>query len=410
MNSRYKDNIFLIIWTILLMILLSLCFLNFKGTFSWMGDENGTANLTAYTITYYRNWPNIEDLETESENRGSRYKIRNIEDYFENPDGYKFKCWNTNFDGSGVNYKYEDIYTENANLSLYAIWEKIIYYGDISLDGNIDESDYMLLEKHVNGIELLDEEILLNADVNVDGNIDNIDIDIIKQASLGTFGYTGYLPKDPILKYDVYEGNIDVGTDEEIKDGINKDDDNDSSSEEDTLISNGEGGGSSSTGSGNGSGSSTSNSGNNSSNISNNNGGSNNLYNSVDNEEKDNNIEKISMFEFTYMYDKSIYATTTCKVYNGTCELVLPDREPSKKEYEFVGWSLVSDCLDNYINAPIYVDSSNTYYACFSKIENKEEKSNIYIWIIVISIFILSIRAIIYIISNFRKNNAIDNK
>lgn len=38
-------------------------------------------------------------------------------------DGYIFKCWNTAADGGGVSYNPGDTYTENADLTLYAVWE-----------------------------------------------------------------------------------------------------------------------------------------------------------------------------------------------------------------------------------------------------------------------------------------------
>ncbi len=38
--------------------------------------------------------------------------------------GYVFKYWNTSSDGSGVSYNPGDTYAENADLTLYAIWER----------------------------------------------------------------------------------------------------------------------------------------------------------------------------------------------------------------------------------------------------------------------------------------------
>ena len=40
-------------------------------------------------------------------------------------DGYKFKEWNSNSNGTGTTYPAGQGYTDNANLNLYAIWEKI---------------------------------------------------------------------------------------------------------------------------------------------------------------------------------------------------------------------------------------------------------------------------------------------
>lgn len=40
-------------------------------------------------------------------------------------DGYKFKEWNNNSNGTGTTYSAGQGYTDSANLNLYAIWEKI---------------------------------------------------------------------------------------------------------------------------------------------------------------------------------------------------------------------------------------------------------------------------------------------
>lgn len=48
--------------------------------------------------------------------------------------GYTFARWNTKSDGTGVNYYPKSEYTENADVTLYAIWSIIVY--TISYDAN----------------------------------------------------------------------------------------------------------------------------------------------------------------------------------------------------------------------------------------------------------------------------------
>ena len=54
------------------------------------------------------------------------------------------------------------------------------YYGDINLDGQIDDADAKLLLRHISGISKLDADRLARADVNNDGNIDLLDVIAIK--------------------------------------------------------------------------------------------------------------------------------------------------------------------------------------------------------------------------------------
>lgn len=42
--------------------------------------------------------------------------------------GYVFKCWNTKQNGTGTNYNPSQKYTGNSGLTLYAIWNPVIYY------------------------------------------------------------------------------------------------------------------------------------------------------------------------------------------------------------------------------------------------------------------------------------------
>lgn len=137
--------------------------------------------------------------------------------------GYKIVSWNTKVDGSGQVYVVDEIFNLETNLILYVECEEkemvVISYGDINLNGEIDEGDYLLLEENIFQISQLSEQALLNADVNNDKKTDMIDVDIIKQAYLGTEGYEGSLSNNSILIYELYEGTLeDSGNKENTSD------------------------------------------------------------------------------------------------------------------------------------------------------------------------------------------------
>ena len=123
---------------------------------------------------------------------------------FDVPVGYKFVSWNTVSDGSGQFYFVNDTMDLSSNVELYAQWEYVGYidtvaYGDVNLNGVIDNNDHVLLDNYISNNGVLNSFSLVNADVNKDGKLDKVDVDIIKQAYLGTEGYRDILPNNPIL-------------------------------------------------------------------------------------------------------------------------------------------------------------------------------------------------------------------
>ena len=146
-------------------------------------------------------------MSVESKKINSDYAIK--ENMFTISNNYRFIGWNTLSDGSGTNYNSNDTITLTSNIKLYAIWKSNSLYGDINLDGKVDIVDSDLLDKYIKENNLLDGILLSNSDVNLDGKIDVVDVDIIKQASLGTKGYTGLLSNAPVSIYEVYKGNVD---------------------------------------------------------------------------------------------------------------------------------------------------------------------------------------------------------
>ena len=422
MRNKNGDNKFLGIWCLFVVCFLFVILVPFVSK-STMGHFGGvTGSLSAFDVYYFSNYPNgFENVDPVADNQKSNYYKILDNTMFEVPDGYEFVCWNTMVDGSGTSYVLDDVEKLTEKLNLYAQWkiievivpdDKKIAYGDVNLNGEIDTDDYLIIEKHVNGVNLLTGDAVINADVNVDGKIDLVDVDIVKQVCLGNNRYVGFLPNNPIKIYDIYEGNIEVSNG-----GGNS---NNGSNDEDSSGSGigTSGGGTGSSGSGNGSsGSGTGGSSSGTSSNGNSGGSSNNKENgSSNNVEKEDNKDDVEtevipvIYNFKYINDDKEYANTKCEVVNGeSCELVLPI-SPSRNGYKFNGWNVDNNCLNNtMIKAPIMVSSSNTYYACFTILEVNTSKRKSYVLFIVIGICLITGRLIWYLIDNFRKNNGFSN-
>ena len=65
--------------------------------------------------------------------------------------GYVFLGWAEEFGSKEVKYRPGDLYTKNANLFLYAVWEKTKTRGDINGDGKVNIFDVIRLLKFVTG-------------------------------------------------------------------------------------------------------------------------------------------------------------------------------------------------------------------------------------------------------------------
>lgn len=420
MKNNVNKNVFSFVWSVCLVGLFILIFVGYnisKGTNAYFGDpETGSGNLGGeiYSVYYYRNWPNIDEIEPFESKKYNITLIMGYNELFEEIDDYKFIGWNTKADGSGISFDVDTTHTLKENMNLYAQWSLIIAYGDVNEDKLINEDDYLLIEKHLNGEDVLNEQGIINADVNNDGNITLVDVDIVKQVCLGTVGYVGFLPDKPLLIYDIYEGNIDIGTDKPVDDENNNienekgnDGDNNSSS---NNIGNGTGSGNSGNGNqstGTGQGGSSSNNGGTSTenNTSDENIDDNN--DDTNNEDIDDEVSE-NTFKFRFMNGNLEYTSSECKINDGECLLVLPKDSPKVEGYKFTGWSEELGCPDNRgILKSVYVNSDKIYYACF--VNNKNWK-NVYLFIIILIICLTAFRLIWNLISNFKKeNNVVDN-
>lgn len=207
MKNKKKLGIYIIL---LGLVLFGGIFSYFKITYSYFG-ENLTGQLGALcNVNYHSNYP--ADILIDAKKYeyvvqlNSDYVVKSMD--FDIPFGYEFSHWNMISDDSGTKYKINDTFKLTENIDLYAIWKKVLFYGDINLDGIVNMDDSTLLSKYLDENTTLTDIILSNGDVNVDGKVDKIDADIIKQAVLGTNGYEGLLSNQPVLIYDIYAGTI----------------------------------------------------------------------------------------------------------------------------------------------------------------------------------------------------------
>ena len=84
-----------------------------------LGYVTGSSSQPSYTITYYPNGGGGTTLATS----GTLPLFVSV-NFFTRP-GYIFNSWNTNTSGTGTTYLENAVYNTAANLSLYAIWNKL---------------------------------------------------------------------------------------------------------------------------------------------------------------------------------------------------------------------------------------------------------------------------------------------
>ena len=412
MNRNKDRNKFSFIWSCCLFGLFYVMILGFciyiKGTRAYFGDPSGSGSLGGeiYSVFYYRNWPNMDDVQIFESKKYNITKVLSYDEVFTSLDGYRFIGWNTSRDGSGNYYEAEHVFSLTADFNLYAQWRLIIAYGDTNEDGIVNQDDYLLVESYLNQSGELSDSGKINADVNQDGEINLVDVDIIKQASLGTALYVGFLPDKPILIYDIYEGNIDIGDDDKPNENNKDDTDNNNSTGSENITSGGNGNGQTGNGnesSGNGTGGKP-NSGNNISSGDENNNLDENVNNegNISDEETNEKIDK-NKLKFKFMNGNLEYASSECLIEDGKCLIILPKDNPKIDGYKFTGWSEDKECSSGRgILKSVYVDSDKIYYACF--VENKSYK-DMYLLIIILCVCLVSFKLIWNLISNFKKEN-----
>ena len=98
------------------------------------GLNEGYPVLRAFSnlITYVRNFGNYEIITAQMPVGETEIAIEDYDIFSET--GYQIIHWNTSADGSGVNFYAGDIYSTDSSLTLYAIWEPLVY--TITLNAN----------------------------------------------------------------------------------------------------------------------------------------------------------------------------------------------------------------------------------------------------------------------------------
>lgn len=355
-----KSKSFLIIWVNSLFLLLVISTLGFgfylKETRAGFGDLTGQISVPC-KIKYLSNYPselNLDEQEVLENVVGDKYLLSSNTFVL---SGYSFVSWNTKRDGTGESYNEKQEIPLEDDITFYAQWELLIVYGDVNQNGEIDTGDYELIENLIaNGMPLT-SSALKNADVNEDGKVDLIDADIIKQVCLGTEGYTDGLINKPIMKYEIYENNVETDTeDDDVSEEVSGESDKKEESEkeevkkEETKKPTGNSSGGNGTGnSGTGTDSNTSS------------GSSNSSTNSDSSDKKDNVLDKEDIDD-NKVIDK-----------------------------------------DNVSNNELDLNMNN-----YEVDEDNKDRNKIYVVIIVFCIGLLAIRSIYHVIYKFRQNE--DNK
>ena len=97
--------------------------------------------------------------------------------------GYTFSYWETS-DGKKININSAEI-EFNANLTVTAVYEKSdIIIGDINVDGSVNSSDLVILQKYLLGNIPLTAEQAARADVYADEVIDAFDMVLLRKSCL----------------------------------------------------------------------------------------------------------------------------------------------------------------------------------------------------------------------------------
>ena len=100
-------------------------------------------------------------------------------------DTYIFRGWSTKKGSKIVEYYSGSKFDIDADVTLYAVWDRCAEIGDLNGDGDVDSSDATLLMKYDAGIAALSKTQLAIADLNGDGDVDSADAAIIQKYDAG---------------------------------------------------------------------------------------------------------------------------------------------------------------------------------------------------------------------------------
>lgn len=105
----------------------SVSYYNFTKESGWSSEKDSSANAVEYRYKLKSTYDVLYNTNGGSEAPSVQTKIHGTDLILSSitpvKENYIFLGWNTNADGTGVMYQPGDTYSENADLTLYAIWE-----------------------------------------------------------------------------------------------------------------------------------------------------------------------------------------------------------------------------------------------------------------------------------------------
>lgn len=105
-------------------------------------------------------------------------------------EGYKFLGWATSPDETAPDYKAGGIYTEDASVTLYAVWrdanaKPVGLFGDSNEDNVVNIKDVTQIQKHLAGIVTLSEDGMFFADTDSNGVVNIKDATAVQKFLAG---------------------------------------------------------------------------------------------------------------------------------------------------------------------------------------------------------------------------------
>lgn len=144
-------------------------------------DLYAVFRLRTYSVTYVSDGSPINLPVEETKTYGKTYTVSGM---VPTEFGRTFLGWAEKEGSEEVAYLSGSEYTENADLTLYAVWEiwKTSDYGDVTGDESIDATDLTRIKKYLSGINVA---VTTGADLNGDGSVDALDLTRLKKYLAG---------------------------------------------------------------------------------------------------------------------------------------------------------------------------------------------------------------------------------
>ena len=153
-------------------------------------QSDGNVIVSTYTGVASQIW-SLQNTVSYDANGGTGAPDRQFKDYdnaiqlsgqIPTKDGYTFLGWSTDPAATTATYSAGATYTNNTNVTLYAVWEPThpySNYGDVNGDSKVNIKDLGLLQQYLNGWDVdLSTKV---ADVNGDGKVNIKDLGLLQQ-------------------------------------------------------------------------------------------------------------------------------------------------------------------------------------------------------------------------------------